>query len=97
MCLAGLGIGLLAASAVSLAWTVTDIASIGAEVLRQAFRLGVLVHQVSQNLYHADIHDDAPLDSWAYVVPNVTAKQVQQHLDTLHKKEVSHTSPALVF
>ncbi|KAF2844835.1 putative polyketide synthase [Plenodomus tracheiphilus IPT5] len=73
--LAGLGIGLLAAPALSLARTVSDIASIGTEVLRQAFRLGVLVHQVSQNIQHDDIHDDASLDSWAYVVPNVAATQ----------------------
>lgn len=87
VCLAGLGIGLLVAPAVSLARNVADVAKIGAEVLRQAFRLGVLVHDVSQNLHHDDMHDDAPLDSWAYVVPNVNAKQVQEHLDVLHKKE----------
>jgi monodictyphenone polyketide synthase len=69
------------------------MASIGAEVIRQAFRLGVLVHQVSQNLQHDDIHDDAPLDSWAYVVPNVAAQQVQQYLNAMHKKEVSQTNP----
>ncbi|RAQ99349.1 ketoacyl-synt-domain-containing protein [Stemphylium lycopersici] len=86
-CLAGLGIGLLAAPALSLARTMSDIASLGAEVLRQAFRLGVLVHQVSQNLHHDDIHEDTTLDSWAYVVPNVVAQQVQQRLDERHKKE----------
>lgn len=69
----------------------SDIASLGAEVLRQAFRLGVLVHQVSQNLHHDDIHEDTTLDSWAYVVPNVVAQQVQQRLDERHKKEVSRS------
>ena len=85
--LAGLGIGLLAAPAFSLAKTVTDIATIGAEVLRQAFRLGVHVNQVSQNLHQDDFHDDAPLDSWAYVVPNVVAEEVQQQLTAIHAKE----------
>jgi len=96
VCLAGLGIGLLIAPAVSLARTVADIAKIGAEVLRQVFRLGVLVYQVSQNLHHEDINDDSPLDSWAYVVPNVNSKQVQQHLDVTHEKQVSHTISASI-
>jgi hypothetical protein len=92
LCLTGLGIGLLAAPAVALAKTVTDIANIGVEVLRQAFRLGTLVHQVSQNLQHVDIHEEASLDPWAYVVLNVTAKQVQQHLDAMYEKQVSRIS-----
>ncbi|CAI6332007.1 unnamed protein product [Periconia digitata] len=83
--LAGLGIGLLTAPALSLAKTVFDIATIGVQVMRQAFRLGVLVHEVSQNLQHDDYEEDAPLESWAYVVPNVDASAVQKQLDTMHK------------
>ncbi|KAF2017041.1 putative polyketide synthase [Aaosphaeria arxii CBS 175.79] len=85
--LAGLGIGLLATPAISLAATVADLPVIGAQVLRQAFRLGVFVNQVSENLQHRDPNDDGPLDSWAYVLPNVAPKNVQEQLDTIQKRE----------
>ncbi|KAF2133650.1 ketoacyl-synt-domain-containing protein, partial [Dothidotthia symphoricarpi CBS 119687] len=87
VCLAGLGIGLLAAPALSLASTVADLAVVGTQVLRQAFRLGVLVNQVSQNLQHRDLTEDTSLDSWAYVLSNVSAEQVQQQLDAMHQKQ----------
>jgi hypothetical protein len=45
--LAGLGIGLLATAAVSLSRSLADIPLAGAEVIRVAFRLGVLVDEVS--------------------------------------------------
>ncbi|KAH8589374.1 putative polyketide synthase [Bisporella sp. PMI_857] len=85
--LAGLGIGLLATAALSLAPTVADLPLSGAQVVRQAFRLGVLVDEVSQNLQPRDLTDTSAPDTWAYVLPEVDAKDVQKELDAIHAKE----------
>jgi hypothetical protein len=87
--LAGLGIGLLATAAVSLAPTIADLPLAGAQVVRQAFRLGVLVDEVSQNLQPRDLTETGTPDSWAYVLPGVNANEVQQELDAIHAKDVS--------
>ena len=63
----------------------------GAEVVRLAFRLGVLVDEVSQNLQSRQIPEAGPGDSWAYVVPDVTVDEVQRELDAIHTKEVRMT------
>ena len=86
MCLAGLGIGLLATAAVSLSSTLADLPLAGAEVVRLAFRLGVLVDEVSQNLQPRDLTGSP--DSWAYVIPDVAADDVQKELDIIHAKDV---------
>ena len=88
-CLAGLGIGLLAAAGLSLAPTVADIPRTGAEVVRIAFRLGVLVDEVSQNLEPRD--PTSSPDTWAVVVPEVNVDDVQHELDAIHAREVSLT------
>ena len=88
-CLAGLGIGLLASAAVSLSPTLADIPFAGAEVIRNAFRLGVVVDEISQNLEPRDLTGSP--DSWAYVVPDVVADDVQRELDVVHEREVSRT------
>jgi hypothetical protein len=90
--LAGLGIGLLATAAVSLAPTVADLPIAGAQVVRQAFRLGVLVDEVSQNLQPRDLTDESTPDTWAYVLPDVKAEEVQAELDIIHKNDVSTMS-----
>ena len=88
--LAGLGIGLLATAAVSLAKTPVDLALAGAQVVRQAFRLGVVVDEVSRNLQPAEsAESNGTPDSWAYVLPNITAEMVQQELDAFQASEVS--------
>ena len=91
--LAGLGIGLLASAALSLAPTVSDLPQAGAQVVRQAFRLGVLVDDVSQNLQPRDLNDTSTPDSWAYVLPDVSAEEVQAELDAVQKKEVKLSTP----
>lgn len=88
--LAGLGIGLLATAAVSLAPHVADIPLAGAQVIRQAFRIGVLVDEISANLQPRDLTDTGTPDSWAYVLPNVTAAAVQRELDTIYAQEVGY-------
>lgn len=55
--------------------------------MRIAFRLGVLVSEVSQNLEPIDYSQ--PPESWAYVVPDVTPMAVQKELDAIHAREVS--------
>ncbi|KAJ5546950.1 Type I Polyketide synthases (Type I PKS) [Penicillium frequentans] len=84
--LAGLGIGLLATAAVSLSSTLAEIPVAGAEVVRLAFRLGVLVDDASHNLQARELADSGPPDSWAYVLPNVASVEVQQELDAIHAK-----------
>lgn len=63
----------------------------GAEVVRLAFRLGVLVDEVSQNLQPRQNLEAGPGDSWAYVVPDVTVDEVQRELDAIHTTEVRLT------
>ena len=87
--LGGLGIGLLASSAVSLAPTLEDLPMSGAEAIRIAFRLGVRVSEVSQNLEPVDEEDDSP-DSWAYVVNDILPEEAQRELDDRQAKDVSH-------
>lgn len=60
----------------------------GAEVTRIAFRLGVLVDEVSQNLQTRSV-DGGPALSWAYVVPGIVVDEVQKELDAIHAAEVS--------
>lgn len=61
--------------------------------MRQAFRLGVLVEEVSQNLQPRDLTDTGTPDTWAYVLPDVAADEVQQELNAIHAKEVSMIPP----
>lgn len=91
-CLAGLGIGILAAAAISLSPTLADIPLAGAEVVRIAFRLGVLVDEISQNLQPRDLTGTGSLDTWAYAIPDVLTDDVQRELDAIHTKEVSSDS-----
>jgi hypothetical protein len=86
--LAGLGTGLLSTAAVSLSPTLADVPLAGAEVIRIAFRLGVLVDSVSQNLQPRQISEAGPGESWAHVIPDVTADEVQRELDAIHTAEV---------
>jgi len=82
-----LGIGLLASAAVSLSPNLADIPLAGAEVVRVAFRLGVHVEEISQNLESRDL--TSPPDTWACVVPDVAAEEVQKELDAIHTRDVS--------
>lgn len=72
----------------SIADNLSDLAVVGAEAVRQAFRLGVTVAQVSQNLFAADT--SSPADSWAYVLAEVSAATVQEELDAVQKERVRY-------
>ena len=86
--LVGLGLGLLVSAAVSLAPAVADLPLAGAQALRQAFRLGVLVDEISQSLQPREPMESGAPDTWAYVLPGVTADEVKRELDAIHVKEV---------
>ncbi|KKK15179.1 hypothetical protein P175DRAFT_0472734 [Aspergillus ochraceoroseus IBT 24754] len=83
--LSGLGMGILAAASVALSSTLADIPSTGAEVVRIAFRLGVLVDDISQNLEPRDVSGSP--DTWASVVPGARPEDVQAELDEIHARE----------
>lgn len=86
-CLTGMGIGLLASSAIAMSQSMSDIPLAGAEAVRIAFRLGVLVDEVSQNLEPRE--EGSSPDTWAIVVTGVTESGVQKELDTIQTKIVS--------
>ncbi|ESZ98980.1 putative polyketide synthase [Sclerotinia borealis F-4128] len=91
-CLAGLGTGLISTAAFSLSPTLANLPLAGAQAIRVAFRLGVLVTEVSQNLQPRQVSDGSTKDSWAYVVPNVAASEVQKELDAIHAAEKTPTA-----
>ncbi|KAH7396389.1 putative polyketide synthase [Pyrenochaeta sp. MPI-SDFR-AT-0127] len=84
-CNAGLGIGLLASTAVALSPMSTDLPLAGADAVRLAFRMGVHVQRVSENLEGRDLSRSP--DTWAYVVHNVDPAIAQKELDLIHNAE----------
>lgn len=86
--LTGLGTGLLATAAVSLAPTLAELPSVAAEVVRVAFRLGVHVDEVSENLEPRDLSGASP-DTWAAVIPGISPDDVQRELEAHRQKEAS--------
>lgn len=59
----------------------------GAEAIRIAFRLGVRVSDISQNLEPVD--DEGTPESWAYVVNDLDPSEAQKELDERQAKDVS--------
>ena len=84
--MAGLGCGLLSAAAVAVSPTLADLAVAGAQIIRIAFRLGIHVYEIS-SLLEAP-RADADAESWAYVVPGVSAETVQAEIDAYNQKTV---------
>ncbi|KAJ5297817.1 hypothetical protein N7508_008066 [Penicillium antarcticum] len=86
---AGMGTGLLSAAAVSLSHTLGDLLFVGSEAVRIAFRLGILVKEVSQDLQPSTGGHNC--DSWAYVVPGTSHDEVQNELDLIQEVETFAT------
>ena len=84
--LAGLSTGLLAGAAVSLATSLRDLTSTAAESVRVAFRLGCYIDDISRKIESSD--PENPL-SWAYVVTQLSAEEIQLELDQYNKDTVS--------
>jgi len=83
--LTGLGTGIFATAAVALAPTLADLPLPAVQVIRIAFRMGVMVHKVSQNFQPRFLTGSGTPESWAYVLPGVTAAEVQKELDAFQK------------
>ena len=83
--LAGLGIGLLSATAVSSSPSVANLPLAAADSVRLAFRMGIHVQAVSENLEARDLTESP--DTWACVVHNVDQATVQDNLDTMQARE----------
>ncbi|KAL9094354.1 MAG: hypothetical protein Q9165_003495 [Trypethelium subeluteriae] len=84
-CLAGLGIGLLASTAISLSSTLADLPLTGADAVRLAFRMGIHVKSVSENLEARDMSESP--ETWAYVVHNVDPAVAQKELESIHSQD----------
>lgn len=78
--------GLLAGAAVSLAPTLKDLPDTAAESVRVAFRLGRYVDEISRKIESLD--PENPL-SWAYVVTQLSAEEIQLELDKYNADTVS--------
>ncbi|KAL5345167.1 Non-reducing polyketide synthase PKS8-1 [Pseudogymnoascus australis] len=93
--LAGLGIGLLASSAVSLSQTLADLPLAGADAVRLAFRLGIHVLHISENLEAREVSESP--DTWAYMVHNVDPATAIKELDAINSRlEIPNTSRIFV-
>ena len=67
--------------------------TVGVEVLRIAFRLGIHVNDVSQ---HLEAPDGETLESWAYVVYALAPKDAQTELDKIQTQDVSRHTPVII-
>nr|POE56475.1 atrochrysone carboxylic acid synthase [Quercus suber] len=78
-----LGVGLLSATALALGSVPSELPLAGADAVRLAFRLGVHVRTVSENL---EARSSKP-ETWAYVVHNVDETTAQKELDIAQARE----------
>ncbi|RMZ83617.1 hypothetical protein DV738_g925, partial [Chaetothyriales sp. CBS 135597] len=83
--IAGLGIGLLASTAVAVSRTPADLALAGADVARIAFRLGIHVTGVSEVLEPRNLSEKP--ETWAYVVNNVDPTVAKSELEAYNTAE----------
>ncbi|KAI9880108.1 MAG: hypothetical protein M1830_005353 [Pleopsidium flavum] len=82
----GLCTGLLAASAVASSKTLASLTSLAVVVVRIAFRTGILVDAVAQQLAQST-HDSQTPESWSAVVAGMSEAAVAAALDTFHKSK----------
>ena len=72
-----------------------DLPLAGADVVRLAFRIGIHVQSVSENLEARDLSETP--DTWAYVVHNVDPAIAQKELDAMHsREEISNTGKIFI-
>ena len=65
--------------------TLADLPLAGADAVRLAFRMGIHVLGVSENLETRELSENP--DTWAYVVHNVDPAAAQGELDTMRSRE----------
>ena len=83
-CIIGLGVGLLSASAVACSRTLADLPLIAVKFVRIAFKLGVVVGRVSEQLHQRR----EAKESWSMIVSEATEAKVQAESDIFHKEMV---------
>ncbi|RMZ74762.1 hypothetical protein DV737_g5762, partial [Chaetothyriales sp. CBS 132003] len=76
---------LLSSTAVALSPGLAELPLAGADAVRTAFRLGILVADVSSDLEARDPNESP--DTWAYVVHNVLPEEAQRELDAFCERE----------
>jgi monodictyphenone polyketide synthase len=81
--------GLLGAAAISSSPTLADLPKLGSEALRIAWRMGVLVNDISQSIESQELGTEP--ESWAAVVMNLDENTVQKELDNFNASTVSIT------
>lgn len=88
-CFTGIGIGLLGAAAVSSSPTLADLPKLGSEAVRIAWRMGVLVNDISQGIECQEVGTEP--ESWAAVVMSLDEDTVRKELDDFNTSTVSIT------
>lgn len=77
----------MAAAAVSISSSLSDLALNGVESVRVSFRLGIHVDGVSQSLECREANSTP--ESWAYVVTGVSAEEVKREIEQYNKESVN--------
>lgn len=85
----GLCTGLLPAAAAVTAGSTGELLELGPEILRVSLRLALEADNRSAQL-------EQSRESWAFVVPGVSTAQVQETIDTFHKKMVYRNLNSLI-
>jgi len=85
-CLVGLSTGLLAATAITCAPSLSTLISIAADIVRVAFRLGLYISDMAAQL---DVVGDSS-KSWTYTIPDITQESVVSILGTFHQSRVRY-------
>ncbi|KAJ5810983.1 polyketide synthase [Penicillium robsamsonii] len=81
-CFTGIGVSLLAAAAVAASPALSELPKLGAEAIRIAFRMGVLVHEKSQCIESQEPGSE-PL-RWAAAVMDLDEETVRKELETFN-------------
>lgn len=87
MTLLGVGVGLLAAAAVSAAPSLPDLVELTLRAIRVAFRLGLYVNQVSSQFEPEG--NALARDSWSFAVSDMTVEEIQHEIDRYNTETVS--------
>ncbi|PTU25285.1 hypothetical protein P175DRAFT_0521075 [Aspergillus ochraceoroseus IBT 24754] len=90
----GLGLGFLAATAIVASPSILDVPVTAAEVIRIAFRVGLVLYRKSQDLEPRAV--DAPLESWTTVVRGLDEETVREELDKFNTSTET-PSPSCIY
>lgn len=87
MTLTGLGMGILNAAAIAVSATLAELPAAGAEVVRVALRMGLVVEEASQALEPRE--PGATPESWATVVMDMAEDTIRDELQKFNQSMVS--------